>query len=138
MVGTIPLVARRERAGTARPACLSLPEVGLCAPRIRLRILPQFELRADVLRARTGQWRTSGIPAATPIGSCPAKPPRVVEERKRGGRVAARIVLRKIARERIHLLAELCVPHDGGAPLLHDVVQLGVFAVIGHPARSTQ
>jgi hypothetical protein len=30
------------------------------------------------------------------------------------------------------------VAHDGGAPLLHQVGQLGLLAVVGHPARGTQ
>src|ERR1035441_9162226 len=61
-----------------------------------------------------------------------------VEKGEGAGGVATGVGLGEVAGERVHLLAELGVAHDGGAPLLHYVVELGVLAVVGHPAGRAQ
>lgn len=54
------------------------------------------------------------------------------------GRVAAGIRLGEVAGERGHLLTELGMAADGLAPLLHQVIEFGLFAAEGHPARRVQ
>ena len=61
-----------------------------------------------------------------------------VEEDKGGGGVAAGVGLGEVSGEGIHLLAELGVAHDGFAPLAHEVVEFGLLAVVGHPARGPE
>src|SRR5208283_4403002 len=69
---------------------------------------------------------------------CVAEAAGEVEEGESGGRVAAGVGLGEVAGQWVHLLAELAVAHDGGAPLLHDVVEFGLLAVVGHPAGCAQ
>src|ERR1019366_3963706 len=70
----------------------------------------------------------------SPGGSAAAEATGEVQEGQGAGRVAARIRLCEVAGYGVHLLTEIGVAHDGGAPLLHHVLHLGLLAVELHPA----
>src|SRR6266851_6941825 len=61
-----------------------------------------------------------------------------VEEGEGGGGVAAGVGLGEVSGLGVHLLAELGVAHDGFAPLAHEVVEFGLFAVVGLPAGGAE
>ncbi len=61
-----------------------------------------------------------------------------VEEGEGGGGVAAGVGLGEVSGLGVHLLAEFGVAHDGFAPLAHEVVEFGLFAVVGHPAGGAE
>ena len=55
-----------------------------------------------------------------------------------GGRIAVGINAGKIARERVHLLAEFRVSADRFTPLPHHLRLFLLLAVVTHPARGTE
>ncbi len=61
-----------------------------------------------------------------------------VEVDEGGGGVAVGGGLGEVSGDGVHLLAELGVAGDGFDPLLHEVVELGLLAVVGHPAGSAE